>query len=120
MLTIVPDLNIFVFSIAIFDLIPRRTLVRFSLLSASYLYNSTGLRFYIFFLTAIVTGEFTILILQEYVFKVCVISFGFCSSHYKVLFIHPALTHSDKQQHNVFVITIFTGEFTLLILKKTL
>ena len=48
-LEIVPDLNVFVFSITIFDLISRNALARFSLLHASYLYNSTGLRFYIFF-----------------------------------------------------------------------
>ena len=49
-LAIVPDLNIFVFSITIVDLILRSDLVRFSLLHASYLYNLIGIRFYIFFL----------------------------------------------------------------------
>ena len=47
-LVIVPNRNIFVFSITIFDLISRSALVLFSLLRASYLYNWTGLRFYIF------------------------------------------------------------------------
>ena len=47
-LSIVPDLNIFVFSIKIFDLIPRSALVQFILLRASYLYNLTGLRCYLF------------------------------------------------------------------------
>ena len=47
-LAIVPDLNIFVFSLTIFDLILRSTLVRFCLLRENYLYNSTGLRFYTF------------------------------------------------------------------------
>ena len=47
-LAIVPDLNIFVFSITIFDLILRSTLVRLCLLRESYLYNSTRLRFYTF------------------------------------------------------------------------
>ena len=47
-LEIVPDLNIFVFSITIFDIISRSALVQFSSLCASYLYNSIGLRFYIF------------------------------------------------------------------------
>ena len=47
-LAIVLDLNILVFSIRIFELIPRSTLVRFSLLRAIYLYNSSGLRLYIF------------------------------------------------------------------------
>ena len=46
-LVIVPDLNIFVFIIMIVDLIFRSALVRFSLLCARYLYNSTGLRLYI-------------------------------------------------------------------------
>ena len=48
-LEIAPYLNILVFSITIFDLISRIALVRFSLLRASYLYKSTGIRFYIFF-----------------------------------------------------------------------
>ena len=43
-LEIVPDLNIFVFSITIFELISRSALVRFSLLRASYLYDPTGIR----------------------------------------------------------------------------
>ena len=47
MLAVFPDLNIFVFSITIFDLISRSALVRFILLRARYLYNYTGLRFYI-------------------------------------------------------------------------
>ena len=47
-LAIVPDVNIFVFSITIFDLISRSALVRIILLRASYLYKLTGLRFYIF------------------------------------------------------------------------
>ena len=47
-LEIFPDLNIFVFSITIFYLVFRISLVRFSLLRASYLYNSMGIRFYIF------------------------------------------------------------------------
>ena len=47
-LAIVPDLNILVFSITIFDLISISALVRLCLLRESYLYNSTGLRFYIF------------------------------------------------------------------------
>ena len=38
-LAIVPDLNILVFSITIFDLISRSTLLRFSLIRASYFYN---------------------------------------------------------------------------------
>ena len=47
-LAIVPDLNISLFSITIVDLISRSVLVRFSLLRARYLYNQTGIRFYIF------------------------------------------------------------------------
>ena len=46
-LDIVPDLNIVIFSIKIVDLISRSTLIRFSLLHASYLYNSTGLECYV-------------------------------------------------------------------------
>ena len=40
-----------------------------------------------FFVISIVTGEFTILILRKYDFKVCMISFGFYSTHFKV-YIH--------------------------------
>ena len=47
-LVIVPDLNIFIFSIIIVDLISRSALVRFSLLHARYLYNPMGIRFYVF------------------------------------------------------------------------
>ena len=47
-LAIFPDLNIFVFSIKIFDLISGSALVRFSLSHEIYLYYSTGLRLYIF------------------------------------------------------------------------
>ena len=54
----------------------------------------------ILFVITIVTGEFTILIIQKYGFKVCVISFGFYSTCYKVYIIYPASTHSDKQQHH--------------------
>ena len=49
-LAIVPELSIFVFSNRIVDHILRSALVRFSLLCESYLYNSTGLRLYIFVL----------------------------------------------------------------------
>ena len=48
-LSIFPDLNIFVFIITIVDIISRRALLRFSLIHATYLYKSMGLRFYIFF-----------------------------------------------------------------------
>ena len=48
MLSIVPDLRILVFSITIVDLVLRSALVCFISLRASYLYNSTGIRFYIF------------------------------------------------------------------------
>ena len=41
----------------------------------------------IFFVIAIVTGEFTMLILKKYGFKVCVILFNFYSTDYKV-YIH--------------------------------
>ena len=46
-LAIVPNLNIFVFSISIIDIISRSAMIGFSLLCARYLYNSTELRFYI-------------------------------------------------------------------------
>ena len=40
---------------------------------------------------AIVTGEFTMLIILKYSFKVCVISFGFYLIHYKVYIYLPCL-----------------------------
>ena len=46
-LAIVPDLNIFVFSITSFYLILRSSLVWLCLLRVTYLYNLTELRFYI-------------------------------------------------------------------------
>ena len=46
-LAIVPDLNKFVFSSKIFDLVSKSALVRFCFLRASYLYKSTGPRLYI-------------------------------------------------------------------------
>ena len=50
----------------------------------------------IFFVIAIFTGEFTILILRKYDFKVCMISFGFYSSHFK-FFIHlPCINTQPK------------------------
>ena len=70
LLAIVPDLNIFVFSITVVDIISISALVRFSLLHAIYLYKSTGIRFTSFvrnqhrvFVISIITGECTILIL---------------------------------------------------------
>ena len=47
-LGIVLDLNIFIFSIMIFDLIFRSALIRMCLLCVRHLYISKGLRFYIF------------------------------------------------------------------------
>ena len=56
LLVIVPELNIFVFSITISDLISRSALVRFSLLRASYLYHSIGAKvLHIWFVTSILS-----------------------------------------------------------------
>ena len=52
----------------------------------------------------IVTGEFTMLILQKYGFKVCVISFGFYSTHYKV-YIHIPWINTQRQKTAPFEIT---------------
>ena len=103
-LAIFPDLNIFIFSITIIGIILRSALVRFSLLRASYLYNSTGLRLNIFFrnqhrvfVIIIVLDECTILILRRYVFKVCAIFF-LIQLILKFISIYPSSTHSDEQQ----------------------
>ena len=53
---------------------------------------------------AIVTGECTMLILQKYGFKVCVISFDFYSTHYKV-YIHLPCINSHRRTTAPFVIT---------------
>ena len=45
---------------------------------------------------SIVTGEFTIMILQKYGFKICVISFGFYSTHFKV-YIHLPSINTQKR-----------------------
>ena len=52
----------------------------------------------------IVMGEFTILILQKYGFKVCVISFGFCSTNYKV-YIHIPCINTQQRTTATFNIT---------------
>ena len=53
---------------------------------------------------AIVTDEFTLLILQKYGFKVCVILFGFYSTHYKV-YIHITCINTQWQTTAPFDIT---------------
>ena len=58
-----------------------------------YQHTSTNNRI-VFFVIAIFTGEFTILILQKYGFKVYVILFGFYSTHFKVYIHLPCInTH---------------------------
>ena len=47
-----------------------------------------------FFVIAIVPGDFTMLMLQKYSFKVCVVLFGFSSTRYKVYIHIPCInTH---------------------------
>ena len=48
----------------------------------------------------IVTGEFTMLILQKYGFKVCVILFAFIKLVLKFISIYPASTHSEEHEYN--------------------
>ena len=55
---------------------------------------------------AIVTGEFTMLILQKYGFKVCVISFEFYWTHYKV-YIHLPFINTQRWTTAPFPITNF-------------
>ena len=50
----------------------------------------------IFFVIAIVTGEFTLLILQKYGFKVCVILFGFYSSRFKFYIRLPCINTQQQ------------------------
>ena len=58
----------------------------------------------IFFMITIVTGEFTMLILWKYGFKVCVVSFDFYSAHYKV-YIHLPCINIQRQTTAYFDIT---------------
>ena len=102
MLSIVLDLNILVWCITIFDLILISALVELFICQGIYLYNSTGLRFYIFGLLpdsslcdSIVTGECTVLILPKYVEKVCALSFGFWSCCFKV-YIHLRIINTQR------------------------
>ena len=67
----------------------------------------------------IVTGEFTILILQKYDFKVYMISFGFYFYNFKVYIHLPCIDAQQKKNSTIyFVVVIVTGEFTILILQK--
>ena len=45
----------------------------------------------IFFVIAIVTGDFTMSKIRKYGFKVCVVSFDFYSTHYKVYIYLPCI-----------------------------
>ena len=58
----------------------------------------------IFCVIDVITGDFYILILQKYSFKVCVISFGFYSTHYKV-YIHFPCINTQKLTTAQFNIT---------------
>ena len=70
--------------------------------------NSTNL-----FVIDIVTGEFTILILWKYGFKVCIISFGFCSSHFKV-YIHLPCINTQRQTTAPFSLWLPLSRVSLL------
>ena len=67
----------------------------------------------IFFVISIVTGEFTILIIQKYVFKVCVISFGFYSSHFK-FYIHLTCINTQRQTTAPFSLWLPLSRVSLL------
>ena len=115
-LAIVPDLNIFIFSVTIFDLISRSALTRFSLLHARYLYNSAGIRFYIFCLLPASRlrdfhchGWVYYIVLQRYSFNFCAILSGFWSFILKFISIYPESTHTDKQQHHFICDSHFHG-----------
>ena len=56
------------------------------------------------FVISIVMDEFTLLILQKYGFKVCVISFGFYSTHF-IVYIHLPLISTHQQTTSPFNIT---------------
>ena len=55
-------------------------------------------------MTTIITGEFTMLILRKEGFKVCVILFGFYSTHYKV-YIHLPCINTRQRKIAPFNIT---------------
>ena len=69
-----------------FLIILFESLYPFTLHQHTSMNNST-----IFFVTAIVTGEFNILILRKYGFKVCAILFGFYLSCFKVYINSPCI-----------------------------
>ena len=58
----------------------------------------------VFFVIVIITDDFTMLILQKYGFKVCVISFGFYSNRYKV-YIYITCINIQQQTTAPFDIT---------------
>ena len=119
MLEIVPDLNIFVFSITIFDLLSRSALARFILLRARYLFNSMGLRFYIFCLEPALRlcdrhchGWAHSIDTTKVRFE------GLCDI---ILFVFNTVIIANLfvcGQHLVFVISIVTCECDLFILRK--
>ena len=82
-----------------FLIILSESLYPFTLHSHTATNNNT-----IFCVIAVVTGEFNMLILQKYSFKVCVISFGFYSTHYKV-YIHLPCINTQKRTTAQFNIT---------------
>ena len=60
-----------------------------------------------FFVMAIVTCEFTMLILQKFGFKIGVISFNVIQLILKFTSIYPASTHIHEQKHNFISLTSY-------------
>ena len=64
-------------------------------------------------------GELTILILQKYVVKVCMVSFGFYSARFNFFYSFNLHKHTAKNNNNIFfVFTIVMSEFNIFILQK--
>ena len=62
----------------------------------------------IFFVIDVVTGEFTLLIIQKYGFDFCVILFGFYSTRFKV-YIHSPCINTQQQTTKPFNYTLNFG-----------
>ena len=120
MLAIVLDLNILVLRITIFISFLEAPWYSYFIWRASYLYNSTGLIFIYLvcyqtrvFVISTVPGEYTLLLLQTYGFKVCAVSFGFWSSYLKV-YTHLRCIDTQRQTTTPFSLWLPSSRVSIL------
>ena len=107
-LDIFPDLNIFILSITIVDIISRSALVRFSLLRASYLYKLTGISSTYSFGISIVSfwSPLSRVSALYWYYKNTVLRFvwyrfAFIEFILKFIYIHPESTQREEQHHHL-------------------